>query len=184
MCDLTRPQQRFLGLSGPRRSRSDAQAQPIEHVAFSFQARAFLIEQLYASGTYRGGPLFGFQSAGDLSVQIAAPAGYPCGDPELRQQPLALDERYVLGWSDCLEAVYPGKLDWIGHWLMFPDRQLAALEQDVTWLRQGLETDLFNEEHVLLTVGWEQGRLSARVLGYNRQSRQALSFTHDLAGEE
>ncbi|WP_216322932.1 hypothetical protein [Deinococcus aestuarii] len=145
---------------------------------------AFLRERLYASGSYQGGPLFGFHSASDLSVQYAAPAGYICGDPELRRQPLALDERYVLGWSDCLETVSPGKLDWVGQWLMYPDRQLAPLEQDVIWLRQGLGTDLFNEDHVLLTVGWEQGRISARALGYNRQTREPLTFTHDLGGEE
>lgn len=184
MRDLTRSQQRFLGLPGTRRSRSDHQAQPVEHVTLSFQVKGFLTAQLYASGTYQGGPLFGFYSQGDLAVQYAAPAGYACGDPELRERPLALDERYVLGWSDCLEAVSPGKLEWVGHWLMYPDRQLTALEQDLAWLSAGLETDLFNEEHVLLTVGWERGALSARALGYNRQTREPLTFTHDLAGEE
>lgn len=184
MRDLSRAEGRFLGLPGARRPRSDAEAQPIEQVLVSFQARAFLTEGLYASGAYRGGALFGFHSEGDLSVQFATPAGYACGDLGLRQQPLVLDERFILGWSGALEATYPGKMSWVGNWLMYPDSQLAPLERDLEWLHEGLGTDLFNEDHVLLTVGWDLGVLSARALGYHRQTRQPLTFTHDLAGEE
>lgn len=184
MRDLSRAQARFLGLPGARRPRSDAEAQPIEQVTLSFQAKDSLTEGLYASGAYRGGPLFGFRSEGDLSIQFAAPAGYVGDDPVLRQQPLVLHGPFVLGWSGALEAAYPGKLSWVGNWLMYPDSQLAPLERDLEWLHEGLDTDLFNEEHVLLTVGWDLGVLSARALGYNRQTRQPLIFPHDLAGEE
>lgn len=184
MRDLSRPQQRFLNLPGARRPRSDREAQAVSHVTFSFQAKAFLTAQLYNSGAYRGGPLFGFRSEGDLAIQFAAPAAYACGDPSLRRQPLVLDERYVLGWSDCLETVYEGELDWVGQWLVSPDSQEAALEQDVRWLRAGLGNDLFDEEHLLVTVGWAQGVLSARVYGYDRQTEEPLTFSHDLTGDE
>lgn len=181
--NLSRAQQRFLGLTTPLRTRSDEEAQPTEHVTFTQRAQDHLRRHLYASGAYRGGPLFGFRSGGDLAVQFIAPSGYTCGDPDLQRQPLRLDERYVLGWSDCLCAQFDGKLDWVGNWLMYPDSQLASVESDVAWLREGLETDLFNEAHVLLCVGWEGGVMNARAYGYHRQVGQLLTYTHDLAGE-
>lgn len=182
MRDLSRAQQRFLGLVGPR-TRQDDQAQPLTHVTLSFQSRVFLTRQLYASGAYRGGPLFGFRSQGILSVQFVAPGGYPCGDPKLRQQPLALDERYVLGWSDCLGAVYEGKLDWVGNWVISPDSQVAGVEADYGWLAEGLETDLFNEEHILLTVGWDRGTLIAHTYSYDRGNQTAVVLANDFADD-
>lgn len=180
MRDLSRAQQRCLNLPGSRRPRSDDEVQPLTHVILSSPAQAFLREQLYASGAYQGGPLFGTRDRGELRVQYAAPAGYACGDSALRQQPLVLDTRYVLGWSDALAAVSQGELDWVGQWMMYPDRQLAALEHDLAWLRAGLDTALFDEEHVLLVMGWEQGELTTRGYGFDWQTRCPLNYISRL----
>lgn len=177
---VSRAQQRYLGLLPPLRARPDAEAQAIEHIAFADSARRSLLQQLYASGTLRGGPLFGEREAGTVTVHFAVPGGYACWSRDVRPDPLDTDERYLLGWSDCLARLYGERVQWVGNWIAYPHSQLASVEDDMSWLREGLETDLFNEDCFLLSVGWQQGRLAGRAYGFERALRQLLPFSHDL----
>ncbi len=72
-----------------------------------------------------------------------------------------MDERYTLGWADCLSALYGSEVQWCGQWLMYPHRQLGTVEQDLHWLRAAHAQGLTDIEHPLLIVGWEDGRMSA-----------------------
>jgi hypothetical protein len=162
--DLSRAQQRFLGLVGPLRARPDSDGRPVRYVV-SPEARAMLVLQAAATGTDRGGLLFGHRFPGQVTVLAAAPAGYSGWHPQLRTDPLACDERYALGWSDCLAWQHGEHLpmDWVGTWVLRADSQLGAAEADLVWLRQGQDTGLFDVEHALLCVGREDGVLAARA---------------------
>lgn len=155
----SRAQQRFLGLISPLRSRTDAEAQPPTSVRLQPEARTLLAAHLQVPGRFRAGLLFGSRDAGEITVIQAAPSGYPCLRSELRHYLLAMDESYVLGWSDCLSTFAGDEVDWVGHWVMASDNRPGTLEDHLAVLREAGATALVDEEHVLMFVGVTADRL-------------------------
>lgn len=178
--DFSRAQQRFLGLSGPLRTRRDDEAAPPSLLIFTPEVRAVLREQAYATGHLRGGPLFGSTLEGEVTVVAAVPGGYACLESALRYDPLRCDERYVLGWSDALRFRYGGQVDWIGQWVMRADSRLGPLSEHLSTLRRAVETDLVNTQQVLCCLGWSDARLSAAAYLYDHQDEQVSLVPTEL----
>ena len=88
-CEPTRAQQRLLGLTGPRRVRSDSENEALISVALSLVAWSGLRPCLDAPGRLAGGLLYGRRSGGVLHVQLVAPVGYPWWRPD--STPLDMD---------------------------------------------------------------------------------------------
>ena len=160
-CEPTRAQQRLLGLTGPRRARSDAENEALTGVALSPAAWSGLRPFLDAPGRLTGGLLYGRRDHGVLQVQLVAPGGYPWWRPE--GTPLDLDAHYTLGWSDCLHSLYGDSVGWVGQWLMYPDRSFPAAAVDHAWVDQGRPTRLIDHEHPLLVVGYDDGVRTVRA---------------------
>ncbi|WP_456833320.1 hypothetical protein [Deinococcus sp. UYEF24] len=163
MSKITRVHQRYLGLIPPRPTRSANLIGPPHQLSFGTQVQEMIVEQLHASGTVRGGPLFGHTLAGVVTVVAAPLGGYRVLDPALATDPLAFDPRYVLGWVDSLNYTSEIKIDWVGNWVMWPNSALGSLEDDLAWIRRGRETDLINTKHCLCTFGWDGDILGARA---------------------
>jgi len=161
--DFTRAQQRLLHLSGPLRSRPDGETGVPESIVFSPEAIGMLHTQVYATGSVRGGPLFGSLLEGEVTVMAAITNGMLALGDTLRYDPLRVDSAYVLGWSESLALRYDGQVDWIGHWIMQADGLLGSTDQERSWFRRGLSTDLFNERNFLACVGWVEGILETRI---------------------
>lgn len=175
--NLSRAQQRFLGLVGPRRSRTDAEAQPPTSLHLSPGTQTQLAAQLQVPGRFRAGPLFGTRYAGEITATCAAPSGYICLTAGLRHHPLLVDESYVLGWSDCLLTVAGEAVDWVGQWFMAPDNRHGTLEDHLAVFWEAEETALVNEEHVLLFVGVSQERLNYSAYKLLNGEAEALPVT-------
>ena len=165
--DFSRAQQRFLGLCGPLRSRPDAEAEAPTHVIFTPEVQEVLLQQSYATGSPRGGPLFGSTLEGEITVVAAVPGGYACLEPTLRYDPLRCDERYLLGWSDALSFRYGPQVDWVGQWVMRPDGLLGSAQEHLGHLRRGSVTDLFNPRQFLACIGWDDGDLHSLLYTYD-----------------
>lgn len=97
-----RARQRYLGLLPNERPISDQDSVSLERVTLAKSARHSLRRQLYAPGRLRGGLLFGTRTNGTMEVILATPMGYPWWYSNPNDALLGLDERYVLGWSDCV----------------------------------------------------------------------------------
>lgn len=162
-----RAQQRYLGLLAAQPPISDEDAVPLECVSFSREARHYLQCQLYAPGRLRGGLMFGSKRGDTLDVRFVSPMGYPWWYADSTSAPLDLDERYVLGWSDCLEVLHGGEIDWVGNWLARPNSLLGDVAEDLIWLGLGAEKGLFDDRHVLVVVGWGEGALTGRAYAHD-----------------
>lgn len=158
---------RYFGELPDDRSISDEDLVPLDGVSLGKHARHSLRRQLYVPGRLRGGLLFGMYKDGILEVTLATPMGYPWWYSSPNDALLGLDERYVLGWSDCIETIHGGKVDWVGNWLAYPDSSLGDVRQDLTWLYLGAEHGLIDDRHVLLMIGWDDGALAARAYTYD-----------------
>ncbi|THF68071.1 hypothetical protein E7T06_18250 [Deinococcus sp. Arct2-2] len=136
-----------------------------EQLQFASGARHQLRQQLCAPGRMRGGLLFGSMKEGEgvLEILLASPPGFPWWYADAEKSVLTVDERYVLGWSDCVAAVHSGQVDWRGNWIAYPDSLLPDVRDDLTWLHLGASQGLFDDFHVLVVVGWEHGRLAGRA---------------------
>lgn len=170
-----RARQRYLGLLPDERPTYDEDLIPFEGVAFTREARHFLRRQLSISGRLRGGLLFGAQKGKTLEVMLASSMGYPWWYADQQQTPLHLDERYILGWSDCVEALHGGRVDWVGNWLAYPNSTLDDECEDLTWLDLGTKHGLFDDRHVLVVVGWVDGSLTGRAYRYDFGERVYLN---------
>lgn len=162
-----RARQRYFGLLPDRRPVSDEELVPVKRITVVRAARHSLRRQLDVPGRLRGGLLFGACRDGSLEVMLATPMGYPWWYSDPSDALLGLDERYVLGWSDCVETLHGGKVDWVGNWLAYPDSSLGDVRQDLTWLYLGAEHGLIDGRHVLLMIGWDDGALAARAYTYD-----------------
>ena len=160
-CEPTRAQQRFLGLTGPRRFRSDSENETLTGVALLPAAWSGLKPFLDAPGRLTGGLLYGHRADGVLHVQLIAPGGYPWWLTE--GTPLDMDAHYTLGWSDCVRSLYGDTVGWVGQWLMYPDRGFAATAVDHAWVDQGRPTRLIDPECPLLVIGYDEGALRVRA---------------------
>lgn len=162
--ELTRVHQRYLGLTPPRPILPDDEV-PIlpKRVHFTPGVRKVILEELYATGCARGGPLFGHTLDGVITVVAAPQSGYRVLDPALATDPLSCEARYLLGWIDSLNFASAVKIDWVGTWVMSPNSVLGSPERELALLRRARETDLVSARHCLCALGWEDGTLSART---------------------
>jgi hypothetical protein len=160
---LTRVHQRYLGLTPPRQTHPDAVTILPKRLQFTPAVRTVILDELYATGCARGGPLFGHALDGVITVVAAPPSGYRVLNPALVTDPLLCDARYLLGYVDALNHTSDVRIDWVGTWVMLPNSVLGSLENELAWLRQGRETDLVSARHCLCALGWEDGTLSARA---------------------
>lgn len=78
-----------------------------------------------------------------------------------------MDPRYVLGWSDCIQAVHGNQLDWVGNWLAAPDSQLRELEEQLSWVRRGGRQGLFDDRHPLVVIGLNEGMFQSRAYTFD-----------------
>jgi hypothetical protein len=163
--ELTRVHQRYLSLTQPRPSlaRSDEVTILPKRLHFTSGVRKVILDELYATGSLRGGPLFGHTLDSVITVVAAPPSGYRVLDPMLFTDPLLCDARYLLGYIDALNHTSDVRIDWVGTWVMSPNSVLGSLENELAWLRRGRETDLVSARHCLCALGWEDGTLSARA---------------------
>lgn len=172
----SRVHQRLLGLpAGPVAPVTEWSVP--ERVQVHREARASLLTQLTSAGRWRGGLLFGWCEGEALQIRSAAPQGYAwwlsC------QSPLDADPRYAVGWADALAAAGGPPVDWVGSWIIAPDNQVAGLEPDLTWLRAGQRTALFDDLHVLLSVGRREERLSAAAYRWLGDEVEPLDVVWD-----
>jgi len=138
---------------------SDDEHLPLESVSFAPQALTPLTRQVRVLGRWQGGALFGELVAGSLTVQQSAPLAPPGHNLPVLTPHLP----YLVGWSDCLEADNKPLIDWYGHWISAPDGRLPDPRADLTWLACGGRQGLFDEQHGLVMLGVEDGRLVGRA---------------------
>jgi hypothetical protein len=156
---MRRVEQWFLGFPGPFVPRTDDEYQPVELVQVVPAVRTALSHRVAALGRWQGGALFGELVAGSLTVQAAAPA-CPPGD---QYSPLHIHLPYLLGWSDGLAAHLSTRVDWYGNWIAAPDGRLPAVQTDLDWLAMGALQGLFDDQHILMMLGHEDGVLLGRA---------------------
>ncbi len=166
--DLSRAQRRFLGLVGEPTPRTGTDLKALTHVGLAPSAEQTLTRLLDTPGPYRGGPLFGtLRSATHVEIRFAAGNGYRSwpsnGDP------LVSDEHYLLGWSDALTTLYGLRCEWRGNWLMYPDRQLPKLNDDLIWVERARALGLVDADYLLMMVGWQDHHLTFRSYLYNHE---------------
>ena len=158
--ELRRAHQRYLPLLGQRQQHAEADLAPPEAVEVEAPAKATLLNALEAQGAFHGGPLFGHYEDRTLQLRYAHPAGYLA---RMAQDPLALDPGYLLGLTDAYRQGDPA-LDWVGHWLTWPDSQLPDQREALSWFDEARDLHLVGPQHCLLLVGWADQQLTASAL--------------------
>jgi hypothetical protein len=165
--NLNRAQQRFLGLVGTSHT-ADHDFQAVLDFCLSKEVGDTFQMALEAPGQFVGGPLFGHRKGGVVTVRYAARNGYtPKTVPD---DPLVADESYVLGWADCLASIHSTKCDWVGNWMMYPDRELPDVATDLRWVERARQTRLIDQLHILMVVGWSDARVTARGYTYDHHT--------------
>lgn len=154
--ELLRAHQRYLPLIGRRYRLTDADLAPPEAVQVGTSAKVTLLNAL-DSGTFRSGPLFGRREASILELRYANQAGYSA---RIAREPMALDPCYLLGLSDAYRQC-DLTLDWIGHWMIWPDGQLPDQRELLHWFDEAYSAHLVSHVHCLLMVGWADQQLTA-----------------------
>ncbi|MCD0158221.1 MULTISPECIES: hypothetical protein [unclassified Deinococcus] len=149
-------------------------------VAISPSVARNLQRQLYSPARLRGGLLFGHQRGETLHIMLASTLGRSAWYGKSRKAMLEVDARFTLGWSEALRDILGGTADWMGNWLMYDDSQMHGQRKDGRWFRSGQRLGLFDEGHVLIVVGWEEGCFACRayrrdVDGYAEQ----LAVSHE-----
>lgn len=155
--EMLRAHQRYLPLIGQRQRRTDTDFAPPQSVQVEAPAKAILLNALEAQGALRGGPLFGKREASTLQIRYANQAGYSARSA---RDPLALDPCYLLGLTDAYRQCDPA-LDWVGHWMTWPDSQLPGQRELLYWYDEAHDLQLVSPEHCLLLVGWVDQQLTA-----------------------
>ncbi|WP_157448803.1 hypothetical protein [Deinococcus peraridilitoris] len=124
----------------------------------------FLQRQLGLPGRTRGGLIFGHHFQDTLHVLLAGTSGLPWWYKHDEERGvLDIDARFTLGWSEAVGEVLQGHADWCGNWLIHSDEQLAEAERDAAWFRRGLKLGLFDDRHILMVVGFEEGLFWVRA---------------------
>lgn len=132
-----------------------------ERVRLETRVRRYFLALLTLPGTYRSGLLFGPARPVD-GVQVfsaAAREGYPGLQARLGEAPFTPDWRYLLGLVDALSDHGRTDVDWTGTWLMAPNNRPGSWAEHEAWLIQAHELALIDEQHVLLIVGVDDGRV-------------------------
>jgi len=175
---LNRAQQRVLGLVGTP-SPSDAEVLPVAHWTLSPDALQAFRAWLLVPGHLQGGPLFGIRQEETLDIRFVARNGYPLQPSAC--DPLSFDGSYLLGLNDALTTQSEGSCDWVGQWLMYPDRQLPDLMTDLAWVGRAQEIGLVDDLHIMVMVGWVEGQLTTRAYAYDYDLGQARLVTEGEA---
>lgn len=172
-----RAHRRYLGPDFKEQQKSGHDLALVKTVAFGISARMYLMRQLYSPGRYRGGPLFGSQNGAVISIEYAASLGYlwRYGTGSDQEDCLETDERYLLGWSDCLELVRNGHTDWIGNWIASPNSELGDPIEDLLWFRRGHKQGLFDGSNLLVMIGWDDGAMTGRAYRSSNGTPQQIS---------
>lgn len=157
--ELRRAHQFYLPLLSQRVPQPDAEApEPTSTVQVMPTAKAQLRGVLYSHGEHRGGPLFGKRGE-PFEIHHAHLGGY---SSLLKHDPLACSAEYLLGLTDAYRQCQP-ELDWVGHWLVWPNRRQPNLTDALEWIERAHELSLVSEEHCFFIVSWDEGRLSGSV---------------------
>lgn len=167
---------RFMGLVSLD-SRTDEQAQPLERVIIEPEARQVLTSLLSTSGIYRSGALFGTNSGGIAHVTDTAHAGYLSLHPERPRHPLAVDARYLLGWSDCLSIYGSNNVDWIGHFIVRPDGLIGDALSHYAWLRRAFRVGLVSADTFFLFIGVGDEQVEYSAYTYHDGVANELTVT-------
>lgn len=142
-----------------------------------------LNRQLHSPARLRGGLLFGQQQGETLHVSLATTLGRSAWYGQSRWAALDVDARFTLGWSEAVQDILGGSTDWVGNWLMYGNSQLHSGRKDQRWFRSGQRLGLFDETHVLMIAGWEEGRVTCRVYRQDADG-QAEELTVNLKGSD
>lgn len=155
--------QHFLGLTddGPPFQRPD---RPPHTVHLLDGPRTYVRHQAEVPGRYRSGPLFG-RWAGEQLVVIHVTMARPCGLTTGDDVPFALHADYLLGWMDALRS-FDRSIDWIGHWLMTPDRSMPDHDDQLRLLRQAAGLGLVTADLPVVFFGWRRFDLQAEAFTY------------------
>lgn len=156
---MQRAMQQYLGLPGTQRPQLDSDLLPVSTVEFQSRAKRQLARQLEVLGAWQGGVLFGLLEEGRFTVAVTAPLAPP-GLPRPLLMPSA---SYLLGWSEAVAAMNGEATDWRGNWVAAPDSQMPDERADLTWLTLGAQQGLFDEQHVLVVLGIQEGVLIGRA---------------------
>lgn len=137
--------QHFYGIGSPD------SAGYVRSVHFSKSGLSSLRQISRTTGTLRTGLLFGKKVEERIEVSYVTPR---CSPDLLHQQACQVDPGYILGASDVARMTMGEDVDWIGNWLMYPDRSL-----DPTLLNHTLEEarrgGLLSIHHILVVL-WRQ----------------------------
>lgn len=136
---------------------------PFTSVALSTSLSDFFAAQMNASSRVRGGLLFGFSENEVLSVLLASTAGPSCWYPPDTRSVLEIDLRFAFGWSESLLAVFGGRLEWVGNWVIHADSQLKSNKRDLRHFRSGFTSGLIHDRSILLIAGYSDGALQTRT---------------------
>ncbi|WP_339097752.1 hypothetical protein ACINK0_14885 [Deinococcus sp. VB343] len=97
----------------------------LQHIVVTDTARHSLIRQMYLTGQYRWGIVFGEREGAALSINHFAPNAPRFENPD--RQPFQRDTRYLLGYAESLLTAHHGQVDWAGHWLVRPNSQTPLI---------------------------------------------------------
>ena len=64
--------------------------------------------------------------------------------------------------------------DWQGNWIAAPNSQLPDERVDLTWLAQGAQQGLFDEQHVLVMAGIHDGVLTGHAYRWEEGQPMAV----------
>lgn len=129
----------------------------LQHIVVAETARHSLIRQMYLTGQYQWGIVFGERDGGILSITHFAPNAPRFEKPDRR--PFQRDTRYLLGYADSLLASHHGHVDWAGHWLVRPNSQLMTQHEELVWLKEAADQGQIDSQTPLITAGWQDGEI-------------------------
>ncbi|UQN08445.1 hypothetical protein [Deinococcus sp. QL22] len=173
---MRRATQLYLGRPAVAQTRAESEYQPLEAVLLLPSVRQELSRCLEVKGRWQGGALFGETDFGTLTVRLVS----PLGPPAWWGQPLTPHLPYLMGWSDSMETQPGPVVDWAGNWIAAPDSRLPDERKDLSWLQQGAEAGLFDQDHPLLVAGVQEGHLMLRGYAWEEGKSVPLQCTVNL----
>lgn len=129
----------------------------LQHIVVTVTARYSLIRQMYLTGQYRWGIVFGEREGTVLSITHFAPNAPRFENPD--RQPFQRDTHYLLGYADAVLSAHYGRVDWAGHWLVRPNSQTMTLQEELVWLKEAADQGHIDSQTPLITAGWQDGEI-------------------------
>lgn len=164
--DAMRIYDRLFCISPEYKKSSKSIYNPLNLVRLSNNVSNFLADQAFSSSYNRGGLLFGYYDEDVLQIVLASSSGsvdwYPAGQREI----IDVDNRFILGWSEAMAAVFNSKIDWIGNWFVYNDSLLGDIDRDFEIFHSGVISGIFDDRSILLIVGFSDEGVKIRI--YNR----------------